>query len=879
MTTLVHRADLLACLKQYDSSHLDDFAAILGYTATENSEKAKTFEIVGSSSITLTSTSTMSFTAAPSKIQASFLRVVAHRRFGEDEIVIDEPEWYRSAHSFKYNDATLKAPVGLTPPPQPPLMPWFRLWPFLKLALGAKVLSHKPDLPCVVDRLARGEMLRRLPKARRKGWASQAQLIIDYDESLLPFWSDFNDLRLRLADLRGQAGLNVLAFPAGDPGGTCWQDTPSGWREVERYRPPLAGTPVLILSDLGCNEASEQRRLRWRRFGEQLVRSACRAVALMPSPPRWWEDELTKLFISVYWDRAIRPPQRLARCTAYSAIRKVERDFSSAERLLTLLGTAVRVEPALLRAARYQFPVTEMDAGAEFAAWNHPAVHATHLAFYFQQAQVARYRSRFRDDAGLTPDQKQRIAELLQSHHAHLSPVITHEEQLAKAELLGEPCPQDAEEFAQRLAKTLSEARGEVGQLSKQWLRRMGVRQHASLWNNDALAAAWIKAQAEGDLTGMAMPEGLSLEKLAWTLPPRAVVARQIRQLGQELVFSDSVSVAPGSLLGEVRHSTSVVQVENLSEEGTQTLSLLYDIDQPIPLIPCQRLRIRTVREELHLDWMTKPTWADAIGREGFGLYADLNLNGIVQRFRWIAPGTFQMGSPVSEPERLEREIQHEVTLTRGFWLADSACTQAFWTAVMGENPSRFQDDINNPVENVSWDDVRHFYDRLNRMNPVLGARLPSEAEWEYACRAGTDTPFSFGDNITPEQVNYNGNYPYASGIMGLYREITVPVKSLPANPWGLYEMHGNVWEWCSDWYGDYAAEAVVDPPGPLEGSYRVLRGGSWGRSGGNVRSALRLRFDPAVRLGDLGFRLALGPEGASGQAGQEGREATAGKK
>jgi hypothetical protein len=168
------------------------------------------------------------------------------------------------------------------------------------------------------------------------------------------------------------------------------------------------------------------------------------------------------------------------------------------------------------------------------------------------------------------------------------------------------------------------------------------------------------------------------------------------------------------------------------------------------------------------------------------------------------------------------------VRLSRGFWLADTVCTQALWQAVTGANPSHFKDDARNPVESVSWDDVQAFLSELNRRVPGLQARLPSEAEWEYACRAGTTTPFSFGDNITPEQVNYDGNQPYAGGEKGLYRQKTVPAGSLPANPWGLYEMHGNVWEWCADWYGDYPNTPQVDPTGPQTGGSRVLRGGSW---------------------------------------------------
>ena len=254
--------------------------------------------------------------------------------------------------------------------------------------------------------------------------------------------------------------------------------------------------------------------------------------------------------------------------------------------------------------------------------------------------------------------------------------------------------------------------------------------------------------------------------------------------------------------------------------------------------------------------------WASEWGQDGFGLYMDLNYRGVRQRFRWILPGTFLMGSPEHEAEREPwggDETQHWVTLTHGFWLADTACTQALWQVVMGENPSHFTGDPGLPVENVSWLYVQQFIERLNALFPDLQAKLPSEAQWEYACRAGTQTPFAFGGNVTPEQVNYDGNYPYAGGSKGLYRGKTVPVKSLPPNPWGLYEMHGNVWEWCADWYGDYPREAVIDPIGPSQGDGRVGRGGSWRDSARDARSAIRDRYVPDRRYDYLGFRLAPG--------------------
>ena len=250
--------------------------------------------------------------------------------------------------------------------------------------------------------------------------------------------------------------------------------------------------------------------------------------------------------------------------------------------------------------------------------------------------------------------------------------------------------------------------------------------------------------------------------------------------------------------------------------------------------------------------------WASDWGEDEFGLWMAFTYKGVRQAFRWCEPGTFLMGSPENEPERYGDELQHEVTLTKGFWMADTTVTQALWQAVMGDNPSEFKGE-ERPVENVNWEGAQAFINKMNVLKAELKLCLPTEAQWEYACRAGSTTPFCWGEQIDSSLVNFDGNYPYNDGSKSEYREETVDVKALPCNDWGLYQMHGNVWEWCQDWFGDYPSASVIDPQGPDTGFDRVLRGGSWIYSGRFCRSAARDSDVPSSRYSILGFRLARG--------------------
>ena len=220
-----------------------------------------------------------------------------------------------------------------------------------------------------------------------------------------------------------------------------------------------------------------------------------------------------------------------------------------------------------------------------------------------------------------------------------------------------------------------------------------------------------------------------------------------------------------------------------------------------------------------------------------------------------VKGGTFQMGSPANEKDRGSDETQHQVTVS-DFYIGKYEVTQKQWQEIMGTNPSNFKGD-NLPVEQVSWNDIQEFIKKLNQKTGK-NYRLPTEAEWEYACKAGTSTPFNTGNNLTTSQANYDGNYPYNNNAKGEYRAKTMPVGSFSPNSWGIYDMHGNVWEWCSDWYGNYPSGSQTNPQGLNTGSDRVSRGGSWGDDAQFCRSAYRYDHAPGNRNGSIGFRLAL---------------------
>jgi uncharacterized protein (TIGR02996 family) len=299
--------------------------------------------------------------------------------------------------------------------------------------------------------------------------------------------------------------------------------------------------------------------------------------------------------------------------------------------------------------------------------------------------------------------------------------------------------------------------------------------------------------------------------------------------------------------------------------------------------LPTDQCNSERARVELHIaDLLTsgvRPVVAEVV-------------NSIGMRLALVAPGAFCMGCSPDEAGGHEEEGPlHEVELTQAFYLGVFPVTQGQYSQIMGKNPSWFcrggggEQAVRNqstecfPVEGVSWDDAVEFCRRLSEeREPGRQYRLPSEAEWEFACRAGTTTPFHFGATLSSAQANFDASGPYGRDRERPVLMRTTPVGSYPPNAWGLYDMHGNVDEWCAEWLDPdyYRASPRQNPTGPREGDFRVVRGGGWNSIARECRAARREGCVPASRFSTLGFRVALSLTGA-GQRGQSPRAKRAG--
>ncbi len=691
----------------------------------------------------------------------------------------------------------------------PPLTSWSAVLPRIRKHLSYTLASQQIDVKQTVARLSRAEIMADLPRQLRRAWGNQVQLILDRSNTMKPYRPDQIGFISELNRLFPKQAIQYAEYRHGDAAPRL----ASKGETTGRYQAPPPGTLVIAVTDLGLL-TSEIEQKQWLQLGKQLTQNQCRSLALLPADAPPVDSVLGRYWQLIPWGKS-----RISITADTQAL---------LERLLVLVSPATRIEPGFLRQVRQ---LLGADASIEAAFWQHPdLVTRSSVAAALDPDVAGVKRQQFDKE---DPQLRQQVLALLRGWRTHLPPEIWYEEIISLSinsrGLLSHPNETvEAQQFFSNLSRRLGTGERITGLGA--WFRGLEQRVPEHVWGDEQLKPSFhtLWADTHQNEVDAEPPPGYQ---------PRTTAQSQSRPVETYQLFQR------GGQLTIVRG-----ELADIANIPTTTGSWLG--------------QLKSRSEELAVEPQTPFEWASDWGEDEYGLWVEFQVKNevdvISQRLRWINPGSFQMGSPEDESGRLEREgPPHQVCLSEGFWLFDTAVTQALWQAVMKKSPSRF-DGAERPVENVTWYDCQEFIQRLNVLKPGLNLVLPSEVQWEYACRAGTQTPFSFGRQITPEQANYDGHYPYHGGEKGEYRQETVEVKYFSPNCWGLYQMHGNVFEWCRDGLRKYQAQAEQDPVGPEEeGTSRVLRGGSWYGNARDLRAAYRVDVHPVTRLGSIGFRCA----------------------
>lgn len=769
-----------------------------------------------------------------------------------------EPSYVPRSQSTGLTEDDLRSPghSAFATPLAPPLAPWSRLWPVLRAALMTSILGRDPDVPALVRALCRGEIVRRIPRVTRHAWSGRASVWVDRSPRLVPFWADQGDVCRRLRKTCGQSGLDVRLL-----------DSRTQAISMARRRDLLAGfrpdpmTPVLVLGDIGVH-GSFVERSTWLRTANHLHRAGVRVTALVPSPPSRWEPAVARAWNAVHWERG----QQRGEMAVHDEPRFWQ---ERAERLLRLAAPAALMQPGLLRTLRRLLPASQTDAGTEVDVWSHSdvrAADATGLVLHPEAAE--RWRSQFAKD--VATDLKVRVSGAINHWHLGLPKELLRAETLTWHALVpSEIAPPgdlaDALAFAGRLEET--ERWGELEPSQAASVHRYERVLLSSMPDSVYTAVPTLKivwAAAFQDERSIPVPPGIDPRTLYAELGAASGYPRvwSVRQVGNHLMFSrlangewPSHPTNPGSPIAWLLAAQPYLWITH-ARGGIRTQHHL-DKTLSIPLHARADLELRTDRCEMLVNLWRRETWAVAAGRDHFGLWADAEVKGILQRFRWIPPGRFQMGGPKDDARHFTSEqLQQTVTWTNGRWLADTPVTSAFWGAVMNDpNPSTRLD---RPVEDVSWSDFEEFLARLDELTPGLCARLPSEAEWEYAYRAGLDSakwfspPESRGAQVGPHVDSIardDRNSRYRSQAAG---------RNAP-NPFGLYDMLGAVDEWCQLDAGppDSTSIDTTMVRGANSESLRIIRGGFGSRRTGYISTPRFFANATENTNVAVGFRLA----------------------
>ncbi|MEZ5939754.1 MAG: formylglycine-generating enzyme family protein [Planctomycetaceae bacterium] len=729
-----------------------------------------------------------------------------------------------------------------------------------------EVPGSRPDIPQLVDDISRGRLRSQIPRLPRRGFGGGLHVIEDRSPHLTPYDNDQGILALELRDLLPKTALTISTVSHGNL-------KPEIHWPIEVVGPlgdPEPNSVVLVMSDLGVlNREPDLLIQAWREYGEWLTARHARCVALVPCGVEAIPESLSRLWTVLPWHGADRPE---------GGLEHSQREVL-ATRLLALLSFAVTIEPQLLRMVRCAVPDLRPFPELESLVWQHATLMGAGREGIAISQTDRDWLDQFR--------QAQPLAEKMAAIEYTISDHASHFVGLRNVEVLnlGREYFSDEQIVAAR-----------------RWFQAIDTDEAA----NDAVLHDRIEffRLAAPHCTSAAFRRYPELRRL-WS-----------RHLAAQRPLHYQIQLQQAEKNFQFRRRDGENQAKLTSQAS------------PITEIHSRHGRINFVTDVRQPDfdfWDGEPPgWAADWGIDEDGLWVELWVSQVMvssvgildelpdtyvkQRLRWIPNGSFLMGSPGDEPYREPGRFddegpQHVVSITDGFWLFDTPVTQAFYQAVTGENPSYFKSS-NRPVEQVSWKDAQKFLEQLNGVIPGLNACLPTEAEWEYACRAGTSEALYtgpieiIGDNNAPALAPiawYGGNcgveFDLDEGSPTSVREKqyefdqggTHEVAQKQANPWGLYDMLGNVCEWCDDGKRNYAEGTKQDPRGPSEASaHRVFRGGSWVSHARYVRAACRLWYSPEGRYSYLGFRCrvrgAEPSQGAAEQAKQARKQARAGK-
>ena len=729
--------------------------------------------------------------------------------------------------------------------------------------------GDQPDIPRLIDDFCRGRLRPHVPRLPRRGLGSCLHVVQDRSPHLTPYDIDQGILSAELKDRMPKTGLTVSTVRDGDLKPEIhWPNADDGGASgdsLEHLTAPEADSVVLALTDLGALHARGDPLIEaWLRYGELLANRHVRRVALVPCGVEAIPAELSRVWTVVPWNSSHRPARPLE---------QYQRELM-ATRLLALLSFAVTIEPRLLRLVRCSVPELRPYPELESLVWQHAALLGS-----------------AREGIAIAQTHRDSLNMLRQNH--------------------------SAEERRAAIEYAVAEHAGDF-----EGLRHVEVLNLGREYFSDEVieaARAWFQEIDTVELP--TDPDRLDRIEFFRVIAPHCTSGAFKRCPALNRIWSRHLRrQRPGDFRVAVGHGTAGFEFIRLDTQSTAFLNA-----SPIADLHSRSGRIDLLSSGDHdvsFDPVTDfwadgehPSWAADWGIDEFGLWVELRFPRAVdtdqtQHLRWIPAGKFVMGSPKGEPGRYNDEgPQHEVTITQGFWMFDTPCMQAFYHAVTGENPSHFKSP-DRPVETVSWEDAQAFLNQLRTDHPGIEIGLPTEAEWEYACRAGTtDATYAgpidiLGDANAPvldDIAWYGGNsnvgFELEGGIeLGHFedrqhgdkgeRAGTHPARRKTPNPWGLYDMLGNVYEWCDDTSDDgaYKRGNSVDPAGQSSkaSAYRVIRGGGWHSDARYVRAAYRYWYPPERRRYGLGFRCRVrGAEPsqvAAEQAEQARKKQTAGQ-